>query len=83
MTKNVDEKYTYHTKDLAEAAAILAKGRRLLRLQPQEDYFLFVFEDEKQCEEIANSFWSGELRVNAKGYADALRTLKDRIFARR
>lgn len=73
----------YSTKDLYEAAAVLAKGQRLLRLDPQEDYFLFVFEDKERSEKIANAFWSG-LDVNGtKGYADALRTLKDRLFARR
>lgn len=73
-------KDVYVTKDLYEAAAILAKGQKLLRLDPQEGYFLFVFEDKEKCEKVSNAFWSGELKVNAKAYANALRDLKCQIF---
>lgn len=73
----------YLTKDIYEAAAILARGQRLLRLQLQWDYFLFVFEGKAHSEKIADAFWSGLDIGSTKAYADALRTLKDRIFARR
>lgn len=73
----------YKTKDIYESAAILAKGQRLLRLNPKDDHFLFVFEGKERSEKIADAFWAG-LDVNGtKAYADALRTLKDRLFARR
>lgn len=75
------EKNEYLTKDLHEAAAVLAEGQKLLRLDPQDDHFLFIFQGKEKCEEIANAFWSGELKVSAKKYADSLRTLKDRLFA--
>lgn len=72
----------YKTKDLHEAAYLIAVGSKLARLEREINYFHFVFEDSKKCEELSNSFWSGEATVNAKEFVDAIRSLKDRIFSR-
>lgn len=71
------------TKDLNEAAALLVSDIKLLRLEQGQGFYYFVFED-KQAKEVCNKFWAGELGLkNAKQFSDALRTLKDRLFARR
>ena len=80
--ENVD-KDLYQTKDLSEAGAILCSGVKLLRLQKEQNFYWFVFVDKSLCEQLSNSYWSGELKVSAKPYADSLRSLKDRLFARR
>lgn len=72
----------FFTKDLNEAGALLASNIKLIRLEPGQGFYYFVFED-KQAKEICNQFWAGELTINAKLFSDALRTLKDRLFARR
>lgn len=72
----------YFTKDLAEAAALHCKSANLVRLQKENSFFWFVFSDKKQCERLSNQFWFGELVVNAKTYADTIRSFKDRLFAR-
>lgn len=71
----------YKTKDLGEAAALFCKSARLLRLEKQFDFFWFVFTDKVSCQKITDDYWYGELLVNAKSYQNALRTLKDRLFA--
>jgi hypothetical protein len=73
----------YLTKDLGEAAALISKGAKMLRLQQESSFFWFVFQDKPLCEKLSNEFWSGELQVSAKTYADSIRSLKDRLFARR
>ena len=73
-------KNTYHTKDLAEASFLYASGKKFVHLEEDKGRFWFVFDDKTSCEELTNSFWRKEAVVNAKEYADALRTLKDLIF---
>jgi len=72
----------YRTKDLNEAGALLASNIKLIRLDQAQGFSYFIFED-KSAQEISNKFWTGELTVSAKQFSDALRTLKDRLFARR
>lgn len=74
----------YLVKDIGEAAALLCcKSIKLLRLQRGKSLFYwFVFENKQLCEQISNQYWSSDLKVDAKEHSDALRTLKDRLFAR-
>ena len=72
----------FFTKDLNEAGVLLASNIKLLRLEQGQGFYYFVFEN-NQAQEICNKFWAGELTLNAKLFSDALRTLKDRLFARR
>lgn len=81
MKKQVPDEYL--TKDLGEAAALLCKSAKLLRLEQEQNFFWFVFADKSLCEESSNSYWASELQVSAKTYADSLKSLKDRLFARR
>lgn len=83
MTKaNSQSMQEFFTKDLQEAGAILASGIKLLRLQRENNFYWFVFENQ-ETQEICNKFWSGELALPVKLYSDSLRTLKDRLFAQR
>lgn len=71
----------YRTKDIGEAAAFLALGIKLLRLDRGDDFFWFVFEDRNSLQ-ISNGYWTGDLVVNAKAYNNSYQTLKNRIFSR-
>lgn len=73
----------YFTKDLSEAAGLASKGAKLLRLHQDNNFFWFVFQDKSFCEQLSNSYWAGELEVDARAYASAIKTLKDRLFSRR
>ena len=72
----------YRTKDLYEASAIYASEKKLLRLEREGKFYWFIFEG-SECEELADQYWTGEMNVNAKAYADAIRSLKDRVFAQK
>lgn len=73
----------YFTKDLSEASALLCKSAKLIRLEQEHNFYWFVFQNKDFCEQLSNSYWIGELQVSAKVYADSLKSLKDRLFAKR
>ena len=73
---------TYRTKDLSEASFLYASGSKLIKTDNENGKVWFIFFDKAYCEKLANSFWSREATVNAKEFADAIRTLKDLIFNR-
>lgn len=73
----------FYTKDLSEAAAMLCKKVILLRLEQEQNFYWFVFQDKEFCEQLSNAYWTGELQVSAKVYADSLKSLKERVFSRR
>jgi hypothetical protein len=75
-------KDVYLTKDLYEAAALYSLNKKFVGLKEDSGFYWFQFEDKQGCEQIADGFWSKKINVNAKAYAEAIRTLKDRIFAR-
>ena len=72
----------HRTKDLYEASFLYAAGCKLIRLLDDHGRFWFVFEGEELCRQLTDSYWRKEATINAKEFADSIRTLKDRIFAR-
>ncbi len=77
------QQQNYRVKDLYEAAVHYAKGQKLIQLEREGHFYWFIFSNKTQCEEVADAYWRGDCTVNAKAYADAIRTLKDRLFAQR
>lgn len=73
----------YATKDLGEAAGIICSSAKLLRLQKENKFFWFVFANKSLCEQLSNEYWAGALKLDAKQYSEALRSLKDRLFAQK
>ena len=74
---------TYSTKDLYEASALYASGMPLSTLKSDGNQFWFIFLNSEECKKISDGYWRGSLDLNAKKYADAVRTLKDRVFSRK
>jgi len=75
-------KDVYLTKDLYEASALYSMDRKFVGLKQEGNYAWFQFEGKADCQRLADEFWSRKTTVNAKAYAEAIRTLKDRIFSR-
>lgn len=48
------------------------------RSNPQKA--LFVFKRDQQIDQLINSYWRGELKVNPLRYFQALKTLKSRLY---
>jgi len=70
----------YRTKDLY-IASFLSLSEKLLRLEPESDFYWFVFENRKRCEEIVNSYWQEESKVETRAFVNAIKSLKSRIFS--
>ena len=71
----------YKTKDLSEAAYLYASHQKLIGLEEDAcGRCWFIFENGVLCRPLVNSYWRKEAMVNAKDFADAFRSLKDRIF---
>jgi len=70
----------FRTRDIGEAAAILASGVEFFGLEQGKGFYWFVFNREKATE-VSNNYWSGKFIIAAKTYFDCLRTLKDRLFS--
>ncbi|MDD2890859.1 MAG: DUF5659 domain-containing protein [bacterium] len=72
------------TSDLYEAGALQAySGFSPIKLEEEEGIITFIFEGEKEAEEIIQLFWNGQLMVSARKYAEALKSLKERIHRKR
>jgi len=70
----------YKTKDLAEAAALIATGQQLQRIVREGSICFFIFTDKIYCEKVSNEFFFGNLQVNARDYHESMNRLKNRIF---
>lgn len=73
----------YLTKDLYEGAFLYANNLKFIGLEKEAAFYWFVFEDQKVAESLSNQYWQKEAQVNAKDYAEAIRSLKDRLYARK
>lgn len=72
---------TFTTKDLYISALCYSKGARLLKVNRQGRVCWFVFEDKNLCEEYQRQYFAKTIDVNVMAYVEALRTLKDLVFA--
>jgi len=73
----------YLVKDIGEATALLTMGIKVIRLEPEANFYWFVFGEKKECEKLSGEYWSGDLMVSAKTYSTNFRMLKDRLFAQK
>ena len=73
----------YKTKDIYEAAFLYARRIKLAGLDKLGNSYWFVFENKQEAETLSNGYWTRDADVCAKAYAEAVRSLKDMIFAQR
>lgn len=76
-----DKNNYFLTKDLSLGALLYAAGVELVRVDRQGKLCWFVFGNRETCEKLQRQFFAKSAQVNAKEYADAIRTLKDLVFA--
>lgn len=72
---------SFLTKDLYLAGLLYAKGMKLQKIDRMGRLCWFVFENKTLCEDLQQKFFAKSVEVNAKEYADSIRTLKDLVFA--
>ena len=73
----------YSTKDFWLAGGLMASGEKLIRVDWEGRQAFFKFLNLDKCEQAAQAYWSGDLKVSAKAFTDSLRTLKDRMYSNR
>lgn len=69
----------YKTQDLYEAAALYAKGEKMVGIETVRKPYIFVFENYDVCKTLSMEYINNELAVLAKDYADAVKLLKSRV----
>lgn len=72
----------FSTRDISEAALLYSCGKKLIQLKKDAERFWFIFEDKSACQKLIDAYWRKEAIVDAKTFADSLRSLKDLIFNR-
>lgn len=71
----------YSTKDFIEAAFLYALNKKLIKTNNTDSKTIwFSFSNKPDCEKAISSYYRKEAMVNAKEFADAIRTIKDIIF---
>lgn len=70
----------YKTKEIY-IASFLSLSEKLLRLEPESNFFWFIFNNKKVCKNKANFYWQGETKVETKSFVNAIKNLKARIFS--
>lgn len=75
----------YSGPKTGEASLLVSLHKKLIGFQKdaRASFYWFLFEDKGTCETLADAFWRGEAKVDAKAYLDSIRTLKGRILAGR
>lgn len=68
------------TKDLYLAAFLYLKAH-FERVEREGKTCWFVFSNNLNNDDLINEYWSGKELCSAKEYADAIRTIKDRIYS--
>lgn len=71
----------YKTKDLAEASMLIVKSQKLISMQREGRICWFIFENRDDCEKLSHEYYYGEVLVNALDLTEAMKRLKNRIFA--
>ncbi len=77
----MEKNNTWRTKDLYVASYLYSQGKELFKIERDGRTCWFLFSDGTKCEELQSLYWSNKGQTVPKLYADAVRSLKDMIFA--
>ncbi len=72
---------TFQTKDLYLASYLYAKEAKFIRIERSGRQGYFIFENKEQCEQLQQEYFGKQGQVIGKDFSDAIRTLKDLLFA--
>ena len=77
-----DNKNYFSTYDLGLSAALISVGFELISLDKQDLHkVLFIFEKMIGIDKTVNDYFSGKLKVSARGLFDNIKMLKNRIYS--
>ena len=75
------ENSTYRLKDMYLAAYIYSQGVELKGIERLGKTCWFIYADKGLCEKLASLYWSDQAEAKIKSFVEAIRSLKDIIFA--
>lgn len=71
----------FETRDLYCAAFVYSSGGKFQGIRREGRICWFCFEDKALCEQLQRKYFDKTGSVIGKEFADAIRTLKDLVFA--
>lgn len=77
--KNLEQ--DFEIKDLYCASYLYAKGAKFIEVKRQGRQCYFLFEDKAHCELLQQEYYAKEGKVVGKEFSDAIKTLKNLVFA--
>lgn len=81
MTININTN-RFSTFDLGLAAALTTCEYNLIKLDKANPKKIrFVFEGDKDIEQVMLKYWNGKLKVSALSFFNNLKTLKNRLYS--
>jgi hypothetical protein len=81
MKEILDEKDFYRSADLALASTIsLFYPLEAIDRPPNSHKAFFLFRRDEKLDELIESYWRGELKVEPQAYFNALRVIKSRLY---
>ncbi|PIR03775.1 MAG: hypothetical protein COV59_03825 [Candidatus Magasanikbacteria bacterium CG11_big_fil_rev_8_21_14_0_20_39_34] len=74
----------FSSYDIGMCAGLVSLGYQLLHIdRTKGDKALFFFENSDEIVESAQQYWRGELQVDALGYFNALKNIKNQLYSHR
>jgi len=80
MTKKIIYSPFYRTKDQFIASTLYSFGEKLDSTEWVGNECYFLFENETKCKELAQKYYSGELKVNPRILFDSFKVIKSILF---
>lgn len=74
---------TYFTKDLGNAAFLVARGKEIGGTTMENGIVVFMFDSKAECEELEKDYRFNSGTVEARKFYNAIRDLKTMIFRKK
>lgn len=77
------EDNNFRTYDLALASALVSYGFSISGIEKTQygGKSSFIFDKNKELDQVIQAYWSDQLQVNPKAYFDVLKHIKTRLYS--
>jgi len=81
LSLNIYMMSEFISRDLYISALCYAKRAKFNGIKREGKTCWFIFDDAENCKTLQEKYFAKTIEVNAKEFVDAIRTLKDLVFA--
>jgi hypothetical protein len=78
--KILNEQKYYESSDMALISTIYYFGYKIEAINKNSPRAIFIFERDKQLDELIQGFWAHTLQVDPLGYFNSLKEIKTRLY---